>query len=279
MPRSILLSRLARLAQHLAVAFQFHLGGRKDKGGFRQRWSRDLLAILGVRIEADALQVAPGTLIVANHVSWLDVFVLSALLPPDLQPDFVAKAEIRRWPLIGWLLERDNALFVNRRVGRHLLRVNSEIEARLAARAIVAFFPEGTTTDGAGLLPFRPALFEPAVRGSRHAQPFALAYLDAAGRRCAAAAVGGEPRGFESFLAIAARPGAGARVTAGRPIATHGLDRREAARRAQAAVQERLCGGSSLPERQNPVLMPAGCSGSASATGIAPSRTAPILAN
>lgn len=162
--------------------------------------------------------------------------MLSMLCPAD----FVAKAEIRRWPLLGWLLEHNDCLFVERRVGRHLLRLNAEIGARLALGRIVACFPEGTTTDGTGVLPFRPALFEPAVSGGHRLQTFALAYRDSAGRRCEAAAFIGEQSLWQSLLAIASHRGITASVIASPAIAVSNLTRREAARVAQTAVQEGL---------------------------------------
>ena len=257
---------------HLAAAFLYFSSNRNDRSEFTQRWSRKLLAILGVRLDAAAVRVAPGTLVVANHVSWLDVFVLSAICPAT----FVAKSEIRAWPLIGWLLARHDTLFVQRRIGRHLLHLNETIGARLAAGEIVGFFPEGTTTGGADLLPFRPALFEPAVRGAHPARPFVLAYRDASGRRCEEAAFVKQQNLWQSLLAIISLPGIVASVGTCPPIPTQGLTRRDAARRAQAAVQARLCGGSNLPERQKPAPTPAGLAGSASAPGTAPSSAAPI---
>jgi 1-acyl-sn-glycerol-3-phosphate acyltransferase len=191
-------------------------------------------------VEVRDPRVAPGTLLVANHVSWLDVIVLSALCPAD----FVAKAEIRRWPLLGRLLKRHDCLFVNRRVGRHLLQLNAQIGERLARGRVVAFFPEGTTTDGAGLLPFRPALFEPAVRGGHRLQAFAIAYRDCSGRRCAAAAFIGEQSLWQSLLAVASQPGIVAAVDAGASTGTAGLTRRQAASNVQAAVRERLAGNA-----------------------------------
>lgn len=229
-------SRIARVAAHLAAALclaPLSAGGRAER---RRRWSQELLAILGVEVEARPLRIEPGTLLVANHVSWLDVVVLSMLYPAD----FVAKAEIRRWPLLGWLLAHNDCLFVERRVGRHLLRLNARIGARLALGRIVACFPEGTTTDGASLLPFRPALFEPAVRGRHRLQPIALAYRDSAGLRCEAAAFIGQQSLWGSLLAIASHPGITATVIAGPAIAVSNLTRREAAHIAQTAVQEGL---------------------------------------
>lgn len=234
MHRLIWASRIARVAAHLVAALSLVASDASRNAESRRRWSRKLLAILGVTVEARQLHIAPGTVLVANHVSWLDVIVLSVLCPAQ----FVAKAEIRRWPLLGWLLERHDCLFVERRAGRHLLRLNAEIAERLARGQIVAFFPEGTTTDGAGLLPFRPALFEPAVRGGHRLQPFTLAYRDFSGRRCEAAAYLGKQSLWQSLLAIASQRGITVSVVASPAIAVSNLTRREAARLAQAAVQE-----------------------------------------
>lgn len=214
----------------------------KRRGDFRKYWSRKLLEILGVRVEVQDFRIAPGALLVANHVSWLDVIVLSMLFPAD----FVAKAEIRHWPLLGWLLERNDCPFVNRRIGRHLLRLNAEIGERLSRGRVVAFFPEGTTTVGVGLLPFRTALFEPAMRGAHQVQAFTLAYHDLSGRHSDAAAFIKQQSLWQSLLSIASQPGMVASVSTGPAFAAAGLSRREAARLAHAAIQSRLPLGQSV---------------------------------
>lgn len=164
--------------------------------------------------------------------------------------DFVAKAEIRRWPLLGRLLERNDCLFVERRTGRHLLRLNAQIGERLARGRVVAFFPEGTTTNGAGLLPFRPALFEPAVSGGHRLQAFALAYRDLSGRRCEAAAFIGEQSLWQSLLAIASQPGIVAVLHASPAVVAAGMTRRQAAGHTRSAIQERLAGSVLLEAPQ-----------------------------
>ncbi|MBC7802915.1 MAG: 1-acyl-sn-glycerol-3-phosphate acyltransferase [Candidatus Parcubacteria bacterium] len=232
---SISVKRLARVALHLAQACVFS-SRAGHSAEYRQRWSRQLLAILGIRLRAGRLGVAPGTLLVANHVSWLDVVALSALCPAN----FVAKRELRRWPLIGWLLERHGCLFLDRRVGRHLLSLNAQITAQLAAGEVIAVFPEGTTTNGASLLPFRRALFEPVARGGHRVQPFVLSYADAAARRSEAAAFIGEQSLWASLVAIASLPELTISVVRCPSFAGTGLTRREIARRAQGAIQQRL---------------------------------------
>jgi 1-acyl-sn-glycerol-3-phosphate acyltransferase len=272
-------ARLGRIGLHLAAgvfasAFIYPFAAAPLKRALKRRWSRKLLAILGITLRADCPRIAPGTLLVANHVSWLDVIALNARCPAT----FVAKSEVSGWPLIGWLLARNDTVFLKRRISRDLLRVNAEIGARLAKGEVVAFFPEGTTSDGAGVLPFRAALFEPAVRGSHPVQPLLLSYSRADGRRCVEAAFLNQQSLWESILAIASVPAFEVRLQAAAPLCTAGLSRREAASAAQAGIQERLGGGSSLPERQKPAETPAGLQGSASAAGVAPSSAAPIWA-
>lgn len=199
--------RMARIGVHLAAgcalsALAYPLLPRRARHAVRRAWARGVLDILEVRLRADVAAFAPGSLLVANHVSWLDAVVLNAHAPCAV----VAKSETRRWPLLGGMLERNDTLFVERRPTRALVALNAEIGARLARAETVAVFPEGTTTDGAGVLGFRPALFEPAVRGGHAVQPLALAYLDAEGVRCAAAAFIDEMTLWESLCRIAALP-------------------------------------------------------------------------
>jgi 1-acyl-sn-glycerol-3-phosphate acyltransferase len=251
--------RLLRVGVHLAAGcaiseWLYPLLRPQSRQAVRGAWARALLEMLGVRLDAGALRVLPGSLVVANHISWLDAVALHALLPAAV----VAKSEARRWPLIGRMLERNDTLFVERRACRTLLQVNAEIAARLARGESVAVFPEGTTTDGARLLPFRPALFQPAVAGGHPVRPLALAYRDGAGSRCAEAAYIGDMNLWQSLCAIAALPALTLEIRACGLISTRGLRRREAARLARIAVHS---------------------AGSASSAGWRPSSTGPTWAS
>jgi 1-acyl-sn-glycerol-3-phosphate acyltransferase len=208
--------------------------------------------------------------VVANHVSWLDAVALHAALPVAI----VAKAEARRWPLLGRLLERNETLFVERRPSRDLLRVNREIAARLARGESVAVFPEGTTSDGARVLPFRSALFEPAVAGGHTVHALALVYRDGDGQRCAAAAYIDDMSLWQSLWRIAALKGLCIELRCCGKRADGGLRRREAAALARAEVQRHAC-GSALPTRQEESAR----EGSGSAAGSRPSSTAPTWAS
>jgi 1-acyl-sn-glycerol-3-phosphate acyltransferase len=265
--------RVARLGVHLAAgcalsALGYPLLPRRARLAVRRDWARGVLDILNVRVRADAPQPAPGSLLVANHISWLDPVVLNALWPTAV----VAKSETRRWPLLGSMLERNDTLFVERRPCRALLALNAGIAVHLARGETVAVFPEGTTTDGSRLLAFRAALFEPAVRGGHAVVPLALAYRDRAGRRCAQAAYVDDMSLWQSLRRVARLDCVEVEVAACDPLPRPGLHRRAAARLARAVIQQRL----------RRAAMPAAASsdleGSGSPGGCAASSSAPAWA-
>jgi 1-acyl-sn-glycerol-3-phosphate acyltransferase len=101
-------------------------------------------------------------LLISNHLSYLDVLALSSVTPAV----FVSKAEVRRWPLFGWFAAIAGTVFVERQRRTHVGEVNREIETALAAGALVVIFPEGTSTNGDTVLPFRTSLLEPATHGN-----------------------------------------------------------------------------------------------------------------
>jgi 1-acyl-sn-glycerol-3-phosphate acyltransferase len=268
--------RVARVGLHLIAgcaisAWLYPLLTAKARRRVRRAWAADLLRILGACLHADAASVKAGSLVVANHVSWLDAVALHATLSVAI----VAKSEARRWPLLGRLLERNDTLFVGRRPSRDLLRVNREIAARLARGESVAAFPEGTTTDGARVLPFRPALFQPAVAGGHPLHALALLYRDGAGRRCAEAAYIDDMSLWQSLWRIAALRDLRIELRCCGAHASAGLRRREAAARALAEVQRGACGSSALPARQ----AQSGLEGSGSAAGWQPASTSPTWAS
>ncbi|MCX7901979.1 MAG: 1-acyl-sn-glycerol-3-phosphate acyltransferase, partial [Burkholderiaceae bacterium] len=153
-------------------------------------WSRGLLRLAGarLRIAGAPLPAAlaregllPGTkgrLLLANHVSWIDVFAILSTLPCR----FVAKAEIRRWPLLGWLVTLVGTLYIERGRRHAVAAINQRVRERLAAGEAVAVFPEGTTTDGSTLLPFHAILLAPALDGEAAIAPAAEARLFIAAR-------------------------------------------------------------------------------------------------
>ena len=111
---------------------------------------------VNVRLEGD---VPREGLIVANHLSYADILALSAMMPCA----FIAKKEVRSWPIFGWIAARAGTLFVDRERKLDTARVNESVDQALRSGLRVVLFPEGTSSDGSTVLPFRPSLFEPAI--------------------------------------------------------------------------------------------------------------------
>jgi 1-acyl-sn-glycerol-3-phosphate acyltransferase len=154
------------------TTFVFPLTSAARRRALVQRWSARLLRMLHVDTRVHGSLAADGgnVLIVANHISWLDIFVLNAVCPVR----FVAKAELARWPLVGRLVRGSGTLFIERARRRDTHRVNQTVTDALAGGDVVALFPEGTTSDGASVLPFKSSLLQSIVDASGHVQPLAL---------------------------------------------------------------------------------------------------------
>ena len=241
--------RYARLGLHLlwgalTIATVYRFLNDAARLWLKQRWSQQLLEILAIHLDANLHGVARGSLIVANHISWLDIFVLNATRPMA----FVSKSEVREWPLAGWLAANTDTLFLRRGRRADAVETNNRIGAMLAAGKDVAVFPEGTTTDGSHLLPFHGALLQPAIDGSRPVQPLTLAYFDATGQRSTAPAYAGETTMAECMAEIIACRSLRVRLRPTPPIFAEHLTRREVAAMAHGAVAYHL--GLS-PEREN----------------------------
>ncbi len=180
------LSRLCRLISHFAkglskVTFRFPNMALEDRVNYIQKWSKQFTQILGVRLRVQGIE--PGQypsqhMLLANHISWLDIFVLDAVTVSR----FVAKAELRAWPIIGRLCIGSGTLFIERDRKRDTARVNEAIVAALNEGHCVTVFPEGTTGCGRQLLPFRSSLLQAAIDGKATIQPVYLRYTDAEGK-------------------------------------------------------------------------------------------------
>jgi 1-acyl-sn-glycerol-3-phosphate acyltransferase len=141
----------------------------RERARWLHEWCAWAVPKLGIRLRA--AREARG-LYVANHLSYLDILVLSALSPAV----FVAKREVRGWPVFGLMARLAGTIFLERGRLRELPRAIRHMEAALAAGVPVVLFPEGTTTDGSSVLAFRSALFQPAVNLQAPITPAALSY-------------------------------------------------------------------------------------------------------
>jgi len=155
-----------------------------------QRWSAKLLRLLAANLTVHGTPPREGDtyLLAANHVSWLDIFVINAAAPTR----FVAKSEIRGWPLIGWLCVKAETLFIERDRRRDLARLDDVIATALNAGAGMGVFLEGTTTDGHEVLPFHSSLLRPAQQAAANIVPVAIQYRRSDGSICVEAAFDGD---------------------------------------------------------------------------------------
>jgi len=176
------------LAGLFTVMVVFPMLGLRARQWAIKHWSRVLLACCGVRLHCRGEPVLDTAVLwVANHVSWVDIFVLDSVRATS----FIAKSDIRKWPLVGWLVAGAGTLFIERG-RRHAVRaVGHQMNERFARGEAVGLFPEGTTSEGMDVAPFHTSLFEPAVRAEVDVQPVALMFLHR-GRRTSRYAFVGE---------------------------------------------------------------------------------------
>lgn len=205
--------RIARACLHLAfgvvlVAARF---GRDDPAlRMRQarRWSAGLLRVMGVELVVHGIARPGAKLLVANHVSWLDIPALSAVEPAR----FVSKVEVKRWPVFGRLADATATLYLERERPRDALRVVHKMAEALQAGDTLAVFPEGTTADGVELLAFHANLLQAAIATEAPVQPVALRYFDADGAPSRAVQFVGATTLAQSVWRIACAERLGVRV-------------------------------------------------------------------
>jgi len=189
--------------------------------------ARTMLAVLGIRLVMQGPALRPGSLLAANHVSWLDILVLLAMAPVRL----VAKGEVGAWPGIGALAGLSGAIFIDRSRPKALPTTVAEVTAALRAGRTVAAFPEGTTFCGANQGRFRPALFQAAIDAGAPVVPASICY------DTTAAAFIGDDTLWDSIRRIAAlRSLTVTLVTAPALRPTVDADRRTLARAAQSSL-------------------------------------------
>jgi 1-acyl-sn-glycerol-3-phosphate acyltransferase len=236
--------RLLRLAGCLAVGatvcvylalFRFARGRHHPAVPRLTRWWHGTVCrALGISVRRVGGRPESPALLLANHVSWLDVVVVGSLAPTA----FVSKAEVARWPLVGFLATCGATLFIPRG-GHQAQAIAQGIRERLAAGGSILIFPEGTTTDGSRLRPFFPRLLAGAVEAGARVQPVALSYPHPGGVHPTAPFVGDEtfPRHLWRVLAD---PGIVAEVRFCAPLTADAAGRKGLARRCREAVAAAL---------------------------------------
>lgn len=202
-------------------------------------WSRQLLAILNIGIQIEGQQLArgeSGCLLVANHVSWLDIFVLNAIHPSR----FIAKSEVRDWPIVGWLSRRNGTIFIERAMRQDASRISRHVSLLLKQGACIGLFPEGTTTDGRQVGHFHSALIQPAIDAGVRLCPIALRYQSDDGELSSAAPFIGDSTIVWSIWQILRCSHHNALVVFTPALPAEKSNRRILARSAQTAIAQEL---------------------------------------
>lgn len=202
-------------------------------------WSRTLLEVLHVRSEVHGYCYASdirGRLLVANHISWLDAVALNAVTPAG----FVAKSEVRDWPLLGWLCHRAGTLFIKRDTRRDTVRINREIAGMLRQGFCIALFPEGTSTDADLPGHFHSSLLQGAIDIDAAICPVAIRYHDGTGKANGDAAYVGDMSFVESLWKILCSPSLHVTLVYLAPLPCAGKPRRFLAAQAQGSIHTAL---------------------------------------
>ena len=150
----------------------WQIGGERLDHRLIRRWSAGVMRVCGFKLHRVGTPLPGATLFVANHVTWADIVVLHS----QRMMGFVAKREISKWPVIGWMATRSETIFHQRGNAQSLGGVLHEMLARLRAGRSVAVFPEGRTSDGRQIGPFHARIFLAAVEAGAPVQPIALRY-------------------------------------------------------------------------------------------------------
>jgi len=200
-------------------------------------WCRLFCRLYGIRVStAGAPLAAAPALIASNHVSWLDIVVIASQWPVA----FLSKSEVARWPLVGGVATGLGTLYIQRGARQAAVRTQEAMVARLHRGQRILFFPEGTTSDGSGVLPFRPRLYQSAIDAGAVVQPLALSYRDADGRHRPEVPFVGDQSMLANIHALASVPRLVARLELAEPLAVRAGTRSQLSAASRTAIRSRL---------------------------------------
>lgn len=176
--------RLLRVVLHIAqglirVYLQLPRLAPAQRAAVVQSWSLGMLRCLGIRLQVLGQPANGPVMLVANHISWLDITVMHA----SLYCRFLSKSEVRDWPVVGRLADAAGTLYIERNSRRDAMRVMNHMVECLQDGQVLAVFPEGTTGDGQDVLPFHANLLQAPITAQAPVQPIGLHFLDAQGQR------------------------------------------------------------------------------------------------
>jgi 1-acyl-sn-glycerol-3-phosphate acyltransferase len=220
----------------IALLFPFEAAARRR--AWIRWWAHQVLVTCHIEVRvAGSLQAHQrGVMLVMNHISWLDIYVVHSFRPAR----FVAKSEIRSWPVVGYLCDRTGTIFIERGRRRAVHDANHTIAALLEQGEIVVVFPEGTTSDGSVLLPFHANLIQAAIAAGVPVVPLALRYRNRDGSLAGSPAYVGDMSLIESLFAVLRGEQVVAELTVLPPMWADGRTRHQIARAAHDVVAATL---------------------------------------
>ena len=233
--------KLARALLHILVGFitillVFPRLTQERREMRIQAWSSEMLGLIAIKLIVKGQPASNGPmLLVANHISWLDITSLHAARFCR----FVSKADIKKWPVIGTLATGVGTLFIARESRRDAMRVVHHMTERLRAGDVIGIFPEGTTSDGRSLLPFHANLFEAAIAAGAPVQPVALDFIDhITGQRSFAPCYVGDDTLYGSLWRTLCTSNIAVVMIFGEPQTADGRNRREWAAALKSEIEQ-----------------------------------------
>lgn len=220
---------------------------KKTKLSLIKWWCGGLLRAFNIKVHTVGDLPAPnvqGVMFVANHISWSDIHALNSLIPLR----FIAKSDIKNWPIFGYLVQKADTLFIDRNKRQEAGRIVDITAESLKSGDNLCFFPEGTTTDGTGMnglegvrvLPFKGSVLQAAIDANTQVWPVAIKYVNADGSINTAMAYAGETSLIESMQQVLMQKSPVVELHFLAPLNASGQNRRDLTQTAYDAILAKL---------------------------------------
>jgi len=210
----------------------------KPKKKLIRNWSKRLLKIFKINLETnqdlDKILSSKKFLIVSNHISWIDIFLINSIFPVS----FLSKGDVAKWPFIGKLTKSADTIYINRGNKKSLSSASNQIEKKLKEMNNVYFFPEGFATDGSKLLTFKSNFFQTAINCNVNILPLAIRYTSQ-GQFTPAPSYAGDISLAQSMLALIKSKNLKAKISV-LPIISYKNDRKIIANEAHQSIYKAL---------------------------------------
>jgi 1-acyl-sn-glycerol-3-phosphate acyltransferase len=228
------------------AASVFPLSSKNFKLRLIKWWCKYLLDIFNVRVVIHGhipppYQTASNIMFVANHISWVDIHALNSIIPTR----FIAKSDIQNWPIFGYLARKSNVLFISREKRQDAARIVHATNHSLLDGDTLCLFPEGTTTDGTEIKPFKSSIIQGAIHANAVIWPIAFRYPRKDGSINIEVAYSGETTLIESIQQVLFQKQAVVELHFLAPITTAELtnpdkDRRKLTQQIEHLIKEKL---------------------------------------